>query len=79
MNATAYNERIKYFARLLNTIAAAAISIGILAPLVAALYGIGAAQSVPSVPVVVLGSILWAFLAASLHASAQWLLGNLIG
>jgi len=31
MNTTAYNERIRYFATLLNTIAAAAISIGILA------------------------------------------------
>jgi len=78
MNLTVYNERIKYFAALLNTIAAAAISIGIFAPFVAALYSVGSVQSVAPGPVIALGSILWIFLALSLHASAQWALGNLI-
>lgn len=58
MNLTVYNERIKYFATLLNTMAAAAISIGIFAPFVAALYSTGAAQPFAPWPAIALGSIL---------------------
>jgi hypothetical protein len=76
VNITTYNERIKYFATLLNTIAAAMFTIGVLAPFVAWLYGSG--PKPPQLPAIALGAVLWLFLTICVHLCVQFILGDLI-
>jgi hypothetical protein len=69
-----HNERTKLTANALNTAATSSFTIGVLAPLAAAFYNIGAAP----VPVrsIVAGIILWLFAALCFHYGARRLLGE---
>ena len=69
-----HNERAKLFAGFLNTLAAAAVTAGILAPLAARMYGVSTA--VEWLAMVGLG--IWFALGIFLHAMAQRVLGVLL-
>lgn len=71
------NERWKYLGTLLNTVAAAAIAVGIITPTSAILAkGPGA---ITEVDAFVYGGfcLIWLGVAAALHLSVQYVLGNL--
>ena len=75
MSDPVLTERVKLAAAALNTLATASITVGVIAPVAAFLYGL----SVPSVPLaqIVLGSLTWVSLAGGFHYGAQRLLGRL--
>lgn len=69
------NERAKLGATMLNTLATASMTVGVLAPTAAYFYGLNST----GVPVwqLALGLAVWVFVAAGLHYGAQKLLGRL--
>jgi phytoene dehydrogenase-like protein len=69
-----HNERIKYFATLLNTIAAAAIAAGVIAPLVALTYGVPGPIGGSAAIVI---SLAWLVTGVVLHIGLQAMLGRL--
>lgn len=75
MSGPARIERIKLAAAALNTLATSAITVGMLAPAAAFLYGIGS----PAIAgwQLALSALLWTSLAGALHSAAQRLLGRL--
>ena len=68
-------ERVKLGATALNTLATASVTVGVLAPSAAFLYGVSATTR----PLwqLVLGGAIWVLFAAGLHYLAQRLLGRL--
>ena len=68
------NERIKFFATLVNTVAAASIAAGVIAPLVALTYGvpgpIGGSAAI-------LVSAAWLLLGIALHVIVQIAVGRM--
>lgn len=69
-----HNERTKYLATLANTVAAASIAAGVIAPLVALTYGVPGPIS-GSMAVFV--SIIWLFVGIILHFGVYLVLGRL--
>lgn len=72
---TVHNERVKYFATWLNTIASAAVVVGVVAPLAAAFYGTGGVA--PPTPALTLGAVIWFLSGLALHLAARRVLGGL--
>lgn len=69
-----HNERMKYLATLVNTVASATIVAGVIAPLVAFTYGVpGPAGSAFTIVV----SLVWLFTGAALHYAVRVILGRL--
>lgn len=69
------NERLKLGAAALNTLATASMTVGVLAPAAAFLYGLGT----PAAPgwTLLVGAGIWVSFAGLLHYGAQRLLGRL--
>lgn len=69
-----HNERVKYLATLLNTVAAATIVAGVVAPVVAFTYGapgpIGGGFAIAI-------SLVWLLTGAGLHYAVRIILGRL--
>lgn len=73
----ARNERIKLTAGYLNTAASTALGAGVIAPLVAAIYGLaGTAGSVGALTLAA-GATMFSVTSALLHVAARRLLGRL--
>ena len=68
-----HNDRVKLTAVWLNTLSAAAVAAGVIAPL--RFYGVTAAPVAPAL--LYLGFGLWFFAGIGLHLAARWLLGSL--
>jgi MFS-type transporter involved in bile tolerance (Atg22 family) len=68
-----HNERTKLLALALNAAATSAFTVGVLAPVAAAFYDLGASRKAPGV--VVLGAFLWIGAAVVLHLAARRVLG----
>lgn len=68
-----HNERTKLLALTLNTAATSAFTVGVLAPVAAAFYDLGASRQ--ATRVVVLGAFLWIGAAVVLHLAARRVLG----
>lgn len=69
-----HNERTKYLATLINTVAAAAIAAGVIAPLVAYSYGVPGAMTQG---LTILVSLVWLTTGAILHLAVRLILGRL--
>ena len=72
-----FNERIKLGASALNTLATASITVGVLAPLAAYLYGLAVPSATRALWELLLSGLAWFLVAAALHYGAQRLLGLL--
>jgi hypothetical protein len=67
------NERVKLTATWLNTLATATVTVGTLAPLASAVYGIGPS---PLNPAVLLAMVtIWSLAGLALHLGARYVLG----
>lgn len=75
MSDPVLTERVKLGASALNTLATASMTVGVLAPAAAFLYGVGN----PTRPIWQLGvgGAIWVLFAVGLHYLAQRLLGRL--
>jgi hypothetical protein len=71
-----HNERMKYLATLTNTVAAAALAAGVIAPLVAFSYGVTGPISGAIATAISLG---WLAVGAILHVAVRAILGRLRG
>ena len=71
-----HNERVKLLAGALNAAAGSSFTVGVLAPIAAAFYNVGATSGVP-LPVIVLGAAIWLFTAIVLRLAARHVLGGL--
>jgi hypothetical protein len=68
------DEQIKYLATFVNTCAASSFTVGVLAPLAAAFYGLqGQATLIP----LIIGTFIWFSAAIFIHLSVQRILGGL--
>ena len=72
-NRSARNERRKLTASYLNTLSAAVITLGALAPVAAVAYG----NATPSVPVIAIGAAICIGTSLILHSLARWYLGGI--
>lgn len=63
-----HNERIKYLATWVNTIASAAVVVGCVAPLAASLYG---AAGTPAPITLAIGGLLWLLCGLALHLAVR--------
>ena len=70
-----FNERLKLGATALNTLATATVTVGVLAPSAAILYGFGVTPR-PAWQLVLSG-VGWFLIGVGLHYGAQRLLGRL--
>jgi Na+/melibiose symporter-like transporter len=70
-----HNEQTKLTASAVNTAATSCLAIGVLAPVVAALYGAGPAGG--RIGYVAIGAVLWIILAVALHLLARQILKGL--
>ena len=76
LSDTAHNERVKLTANLLNTIASGMCVTGVIAPVVAAMYGVpGPAQS--DARVITAGSILFFLASLGIHLYGRAMLKRL--
>jgi dipeptide/tripeptide permease len=71
-----HNERTKLTATWLNALAAATVVTGVIAPLVAIVFGIPTSGKVSSV-VFILATFVWLVLGVILHMLARRILGRL--
>ena len=69
------NERAKYLATLINTIAAASVIAGVIAPLVAVTYSLPSPMSEGRIAVAI--SVAWLLIGAVLHYAVRLILGRL--
>ena len=70
-----HNERVKLFGTLLNTMASSSFTIGVIAPIAAALFY----QTPGLQPLkVLLGAVIWTIIIGLLHLSAQSVLKGLL-
>lgn len=72
-----HNERTKLFANALDRASTACFTVGVLSPIVAALYGIGGPGTASAVTIV-LSSAFWLLAAVVLHLRANRVLGKLL-
>jgi hypothetical protein len=70
------NERAKLFANALDRSSTACVTVGVLAPAAASLYGVGQ-QAPNSANLIVAGTFLWLGAAIVLHIFARVILGSL--
>lgn len=70
------NERAKLLANALDRASTVCVTVGILAPVAASLYGVGASL-VPTLAQVVSGAVAWLMAAITLHIMARLALGSL--
>lgn len=70
----AYNERVKYGATLINTVAAACLVAGVVAPLVALTFGVPGPIAGTTAAFV---SVVWFLIGLSLHLLVRFVLGKL--
>ena len=68
-----HNERTKLLSLALNTAATSAFTVGVLAPVAAAVYDLGASRQPPRA--VILGAFLWIGASVVLHLAARRVLG----
>ena len=68
-----HNERTKLLALAFNTVATSAFTVGVLAPVAAAVYDLGASRQPPKA--VILGAFLWIGASVVLHLAARRVLG----
>ena len=75
MNDSIWNEKLKLGASALNTLATASVTVGVIAPLAAFLYGI----SIPTKAgwQLALSALLWVSIGGSLHYGAQRVIGRM--
>ena len=73
----ARNERRKLFASILNTLAGATITVGVLAPAAGILYGFSAPGVDRSASYVVVVATAWLLAGVVLHSVAQLVLGGI--
>lgn len=71
-----HNERTKLLANALDRASTACLTVGVLGPSAAALYGIGGGASIIA-PLIAIGSLFWLGAAAVLHWFARLVLGRL--
>lgn len=71
-----HNERTKLVANALDRASTACLTVGVFAPIAAAIYTTGA--TAPSLLAIVIGATCWIFAAAVLHFSARYVLRRLI-
>lgn len=71
-----HNERLKLTASVLNTVAGATITVGVLTPLTAYLFDLQGMRAAGLGPVVVVGCA-WSAFGLGLHWAARTLLGDL--
>jgi hypothetical protein len=69
------NERLKLLANFANTVAAAFLSVGVIGPALALLYGL--VSSAPSAASIVAGSSICVLASVTLHLSGRAILGGL--
>lgn len=69
-----HNERTKLLANALDRASTACLTVGVFAPIAAALYSINSAVSVT---LFLIGAVVWIFSAVVLHISARHVLRNL--
>jgi hypothetical protein len=74
--ASDHNERTKLSANALDRASTAALTIGVLAPMAAALYNLTAGPAVETWFLIV-GVLIWLFAAGALHFIARVVLGGL--
>lgn len=72
-NRSGRNERRKLTAIYLNTLSAAVITVGAIAPVAAAAYG----NATPSAWIVVIGAAICIGVSLGLHILARWYLGGI--
>ena len=75
MDPLARNERLKLTANALDRASTSFLTIGVLAPVAASIYGMGPA--IPSLPIVIASGIVWLLCAFILHWTARVLLKGL--
>lgn len=71
-----HNERTKLLANALDRASTACLTVGVLGPSAAALYGISGGASI-IVPLIAIGSLFWLAASAVLHWLARLVLGRL--
>jgi hypothetical protein len=75
MNKSVVNERLKLLANFANTVAAAFLSVGVIGPALALLYGL--VPTAPSAASVVAGSSICVLASVTIHLSGRAILGGL--
>ncbi len=70
-----HNERTKLTANWLDRAGTAAITVGVIAPLATALYGIGPASILPAILIV--GVAVWFLTGLGLHLAGRYVLSRL--
>ncbi|KAA5599223.1 hypothetical protein [Blastochloris sulfoviridis] len=73
-----HNERIKLAANALDRASTACLTVGVLGPLVAALYGVGGTGLADRGILLAIGSLCWMLAAGALHLMARRVLRGLI-
>ncbi len=72
-----HNERTKLTANALDRASTACLTVGVLGPAAAVLYGIGSMAVMQANALIFVGSAFWLFAAAMLHLLAKGILGRL--
>ncbi len=72
-----HNERTKLTANALDRASTACLTVGVLGPAAAALYGLGNVTTPPANVLIIIGSGLWLVASAMLHLLARGMLGRL--
>lgn len=75
MSDLIHNERTKLLANALDRASTACLSVGVLAPIAAAIYTV--AGTVPATLTFVIGAVCWILAAMVLHISARYVLRRL--
>lgn len=70
-----HNERVKYLATWLNGIATAAVAAGVISPLVAITYGFASGPA--DLRILLLATVIWLLIGATLHFVVRLVLGRL--
>jgi uncharacterized membrane protein len=76
MNKTVLNERLKLLAGWFNTVAAAFVTTGVVAPAIAVIYGL-APKALDRPLLVILSSIICIVTSGGLHLAGRFILGAL--
>ncbi len=76
MSTLVHNERVKLTASALNTAATSSFTVGVVAPIAAALYSFG--PTALPVGALVLLAVAWLGAAVALHLAAPRVLGSLV-
>ncbi|MCF4125318.1 hypothetical protein [Methylobacterium sp. SyP6R] len=71
------NERTNLTANALDRASTACVTVGVVGPIVASLYGVGATAAGAHGIILAIGSLFWLVVAGGLHAMARRTLGRL--